>query len=151
MKNDDMMTSDKGLEIIKHFEGFRSEAYLCPAGVWTIGYGTTSGVRKGQRVTEAQATEMLQRDVGKFERVIKDYVRVCLRQREFDALVSFVYNVGPGNFRNSTLLRLLNEGEYEEVYAQLQRWNRAGGRVLSGLIRRREAEGVLFDTGKLKF
>lgn len=147
--NNKLKTSQQGLELIKHFEGFRSKAYLCPANVWTIGYGTTSGVKRGQVVTEAQATQMLQRDVEKFENAIKRHVQVPLRQNEFDALVSFVYNVGEGNFKSSTLLRLLNQGGYDDVYAQLQRWNRGGGRVLTGLVRRREAEGKLFDTGKV--
>lgn len=146
-----MKTSKKGLDLIKHFEGFRSQAYVCPAGVLTIGYGTTSGVKRGQVVTEAQATQMLINDVSKFEKTVNTLVTVPLTQDQFDGLVAFVYNVGPGNFKTSTLLRHLNLKMYSDVPAQMLRWNKAKGQVLNGLTRRRAAEGTLFETGKLKY
>lgn len=146
--NEDLRTSAAGLEIIKNFEGFRAKAYICPAGVLTIGYGTTSSVHRGQVVNESQATALLARDVVSFEREIKRSVKVPLEQHEFDALVSFVYNVGPGNFRSSTLLKRLNASAFQEVPAQMMRWNKGGGRVLEGLNRRRAAEGRLFSSGR---
>jgi lysozyme len=143
-----MKTGSKGIELIKAFEGFKAEAYLCPANVWTIGYGTTSGVRRGQIVTIKEAEELLQKDLEKFERSVNSLVKVKLTQDQFDALISFVYNVGSGNFRGSTLLSLLNQGDYASVPFQMARWNRANGRVLAGLTRRRKAEGDLFRTGR---
>ena len=101
-------TSEKGLALIKHFESFKANAYICPAGVWTIGYGTTQGVRPGQRVTEAQALAMLARDLIRFEVAVKNLVKVPLTQYQFDALVCFAYNCGAGNLAASTLLKLLN-------------------------------------------
>ena len=141
-----MKTGSKGIKLIKEFEGFKSQAYLCPANVWTIGYGTTSGVKKGQMVTEEQAIKLLQDDLAKFEKAVKNLVRVPLNQDQFDALVAFVYNIGVGAFSRSTLLSLLNQGNYEAVPEQLLRWNKAGGRVLNGLTRRRQAEGKLFKS-----
>lgn len=141
----------KGIALIKHFEGFKANAYKCPADVWTIGYGTTSGVKKGQKITEAQAVEFLLRDTAKFEKVVNDLVKVPLTQEQFDGLVAFVYNVGPGNFKSSTLLKVLNGGHYDQVDEQMLRWNKADGEVLAGLTRRRASEGALFSTGKLNF
>lgn len=141
-----MKTGSKGIKLVKEFEGFKAQAYLCPANVWTIGYGTTSGVKKGQMVTEEQAIKLLQDDLAKFEKAVKNLVRVPLNQDQFDALVAFVYNIGVGAFSRSTLLSLLNQGNYEAVPEQLLRWNKAGGRVLNGLTRRRQAEGKLFKS-----
>ncbi len=141
-----MKIGKKGLDLIKSFEGFEPKAYICPAGVLTIGYGTTSNVKKNQIVTESQATDLLMKDCTKFEKVVNASVKVPLTQNQFDALVSFVYNVGPGNFQASTLLKVLNAGGYDQVAAQMLRWNKGGGKVLAGLTRRRKAEGVLFNT-----
>jgi lysozyme len=141
-----MKIGKKGLDLIKSFEGFEPKAYICPAGVLTIGYGTTSNVKKNQIVTESQATDLLMKDCTKFEKVVNASVKVPLTQNQFDALVSFVYNVGPGNFQASTLLKVLNAGRYDQVAAQMLRWNKGGGKVLAGLTRRRKAEGVLFNT-----
>jgi lysozyme len=146
-----MKIGNKGLDLIKHFEGFRSQAYLCPANVWTIGYGTTLNVKRGQVINEATAMQYLLRDCAKFEKNVNDLVKVKLTQTQFDALVAFVYNVGPGNFKSSTLLSLLNQGDYTSVSKQMARWNKGNGRVLQGLVRRRATEGALFDTGQLKF
>lgn len=146
-----MKISKAGIELIKFYEGFRAEAYLCPANVWTIGYGTTAGVKRGQTVTKEQALTLLMKDVAKFEKTVNKLVKVKLTQNQFDGLVAFVYNVGPGNFQSSTLLSLLNQGNYASVSKQMARWNKGDGRVLSGLVKRRASEGVLFDTGQLKF
>jgi len=144
-----MITSKKGVSLIKFYEGFRAQAYICPAGVPTIGYGTTSGVKMGMRITEADGERLLQADLRRFEAAVERYVKVKLSQTQFDALVSFVYNLGEGNFASSTLLKLLNQGRYDLVGDQLMRWNRGGGRVLDGLTKRRQAETDLFNTGKL--
>jgi lysozyme len=146
-----MKISPKGIHLIKHFEGFKAKAYICPAGVLTIGYGTTSGVKKGMVVTESQAEQMLIADCTKFEKVVNDSVKVKLTQDQFDALVAFVYNVGPGNFKTSTLLKKLNLGDYTSVPTQMARWNKGNGRTLEGLVRRRRSEGILFSTGKLAY
>lgn len=142
-----MKTSDEGLNLIKQFEGFRAKAYLCPAGVWTIGYGHTKGVKAGDVVSEEQATELLRQDVADAENIINDLITVPLKQCQFDALVSLVYNIGGGNFYSSTIRRLINEKCKDRVGLQYAwgMWRRAGGRTLSGLIRRREAEFKLFS------
>jgi lysozyme len=140
-----MKTSSAGLELIKTFEGLKLNAYLCPANVWTIGYGTTRGVKAGQAVSAVKAEELLREDVREFERGVTEAVKVPLAQHQFDALVAFTYNVGLGAFRTSTLLRLLNKGEYSQAAGQFARWNKAGGKVLAGLTRRREAERQLFE------
>lgn len=134
----------KGLELIKEFEGFKGKAYLCPAHVWTIGYGTTKNVKQGQMVTEGQALLMLQVDVKQFESDVTSMVKVPLTQNQFDALVCFAYNVGSGNLKSSTLLKLVNAGDFTGAAAQFGRWNKGGGQVLAGLTRRRAAEAALF-------
>jgi lysozyme len=144
-------TSANGVSLIKHFESFKAQAYICPAGVLTIGYGTTTGVRSGQTINESKASTLLAEDLRRFEAEVKSMVRVPLNQYQFDALVSFAYNVGSTRLRQSTLLRVLNAGQYQLVAAQFLRWNRGGGRVLAGLTRRRKSEMFLWQTGGLKF
>ena len=139
-----MQTGNKGIELIKHFEGCELEAYKCPAGVWTIGYGHIKGVKEGMKITEHQAEEMLKSELHEYEGYINDYVTVPLNQNQFDAMVSWVYNLCGGNLRASTLLKVLNAGDYDGVPAQMLRWNKAGGKVLEGLTRRRQAEADLF-------
>lgn len=139
-----MKISVEGLALIKKFEGLELDAYKCAAGVWTIGYGHTKGVQEGDVWSEAQANEMLEIELEEFEGYINDNVTVALSQNQFDALVSWVYNLGPANLKASTMLKVLNSGDYEGVPAQIKRWNKAGGKVLEGLIRRREAEALLF-------
>lgn len=133
-----------GLRLLKSFEGLRLEAYQDSVGVWTIGYGTTSGVRPGQVITEAQAEAFLKRDLDRFESAVEDLVTVPLNDDQFSALVSFTYNVGEGALSSSTLLRLLNGRDYRGAAEQFLRWNRAGGVELAGLTRRRRAERALF-------
>lgn len=140
-----MHTSQKGLDLIKSFEGLRLSAYKCPADVWTIGYGTTAGVKPGQTITKERAEELLRDDVKRFEDQVLRLVKVPLTQGQLDALVSFTYNLGAANLGNSTLLRLLNAGDYKGAGAQFERWNKAGGKVLAGLVRRRAAERALFE------
>jgi lysozyme len=141
-----MHISDEGLDLIKHFEGCELEAYKCPAGVWTIGYGHTKGVLEGDKWTQEKADFMLQRELEEeYEQYVNDYVHVPLNQQQFDALCSWVYNLGSSNLKSSTLLKKLNNSEYEEIPAQIKRWNKVKGQVLQGLVRRREAEALLFE------
>ena len=134
----------EGLALIKKFEGCELKAYQCSAGGWTIGYGHTKDVVEGMEITQEQAEQMLVDELHEYESYINKYVTVALSQNQFDALVSWVYNLGPANLSASTMLKVLNSGEYEDVPAQMKRWNKAGGKVLEGLIRRREAEACLF-------
>ena len=139
-----MNIGQKGIDLIKHFEGCELNAYKCPAGVWTIGYGHIKGVSEGMSITQEQAEQMLLDELKEYENYINELVTVNLSQNQFDALVSWVYNLGPANLQSSTLLKVLNSGDYSGVPAQIERWNKAGGKVLEGLIRRREAESALF-------
>jgi len=140
-----MNISQEGLGLIKKFEGCEYNAYKCAAGVLTIGYGHTAGVKEGDLVTQQEADKILEEDMKEYEGYINDYVTVDLDQNQFDSLVSWVFNLGPANLRASTMLKVLNNKEYEEVPNQMKRWNKAAGKVLEGLIRRREAESLLFQ------
>tara|TARA_B100001778_G_scaffold63537_1_gene49781 strand:+ start:1809 stop:2300 length:492 start_codon:yes stop_codon:yes gene_type:complete len=139
-----MKISNNGLDLIKHFEGLVLKAYKCPAGVWTIGYGHTKDVQPGDEWSESNADHMLEVEMEEYEGYIHDSVTAPINQDQFDALVSWVYNLGGGNLKASTMLKVLNAGQYEEVPAQMMRWNKAGGKVLEGLTRRRQAEANLF-------
>nr|WP_241389545.1 lysozyme [Serratia proteamaculans]ANV21598.1 Mur1 [Serratia proteamaculans]ULG13358.1 Mur1 [Serratia proteamaculans]ULG13571.1 Mur1 [Serratia proteamaculans]ULG13683.1 Mur1 [Serratia proteamaculans]ULG15134.1 Mur1 [Serratia proteamaculans] len=139
-----MIIDVNGLKLIKHFEGLRLRAYQCSANVWTIGYGHTAGVGPDDVITEEQAISFLRQDVAESERAVNQYVHVPLTQNQFDALVSFVFNLGVGNFRTSTLLKKLNAGDYDGAAQEFGRWIHAGGKALPGLVRRREAESALF-------
>ena len=144
-------TSPAGLAIIKKFEGFRAKPYACPAGVATIGYGSTYYAdgrpvkMTDAPITEAQAQELLQATLTKYEDCVNGAVKMPINQNQFDALVSFTYNVGCSAFRNSTMLRLFNAGHTELAAAQFDRWTKAGGKDLPGLITRRKAERALFE------
>ena len=116
----------EGLALIKKFEGCELKAYQCSAGVWTIGYGHTKDVVEGMEITQEQAEQMLVDELHEYESYINKYVTVALSQNQFDALVSWVYNLGPANLSASTMLKVLNSGEYEDVPAQMKRWNKAG-------------------------
>ena len=140
-----MKTSAEGVALIKKFEGCELESYLCPADVWTIGYGTTKNVIEGMRITENQAEELLKKDLETFEEEIERLVEVPLSQCQFDSLVAWTYNLGATNLKNSTLLKVLNRAEHDEVPIQIKRWNKANGEVLKGLVRRREAEALLYE------
>ena len=143
-----MQISNKGIDLIKEFEGLRLTAYKCSAGIWTIGYGHTKNVREGMQITSEFATLLLVDDLQTFEVGVSQVVKVFLHQHQFDALVSFAFNVGLTAFRQSTLLRRLNGGEpAERVAAEFLRWNKAGGKVIEGLTRRRKKESEVFLNG----
>lgn len=136
------------VRLIKQFEGFRPVAYKCPAGIWTIGYGSTSidgiKVKQGDTITEQAALDDIYRRLNEIDKQITAVVRVPLNSNQLNALLDFVYNLGIGNFRSSTLLRKLNDSDYRGAADELLRWNKSGGKVLNGLTRRREAERDLF-------
>ncbi|WP_228015419.1 lysozyme [Leptolyngbya ectocarpi] len=137
-------TNSSGVNLIKSFEGLRLKAYQDAVGVWTIGYGTTRGVKPGQEISQAQAEALLKTDLARFERDVSQAVRVPINDNQFAAIVSFTYNVGSGAMRSSTLLRKLNRRDIYGAANEFPRWNRAGGRILAGLTRRRNAERALF-------
>ena len=139
-----MIISIPGVELLTHFEGLKLEAYQDSVGVWTIGYGHTKGVVSGMKVTESQANNLLRTELIEYQNYINSMVKVNLDQCQFDALVCWVYNLGPTNLSNSTLLTLLNQGVKLQIPKQIRRWNKAGGKVLKGLVRRREAEALMF-------
>ena len=139
-----MKVSQDCVELVKHFEGFEDTAYLCPANVWTIGYGRTRNVKEGDRITEPQAERDLLEELEEFKHQVLNSVKVELKQNELDALTSWTYNLGVGNLKSSTLLKKLNAGNKDEVPAEIVRWNKANGKVLAGLTKRREAEAELW-------
>lgn len=144
-RTENMNISQEGLSLIKKFEGCELEAYKCAAGVLTIGYGSTKGVTENMEITQQEADDLLTHEMTEYEGYINDLVTIDLNQSQYDSLVSWVFNLGPANLKASTLLKVLNAKDYEGVPAQIKRWNKAGGKVLEGLIRRREAEALLFE------
>lgn len=143
----------EGVDLVTLFEGYSPTPYRCAAGVWTIGFGTTR-YPDGRRVTKSdpdctreQAEQWLHHELEKAERVVIRYCKIYLNDKQRAALASFVYNLGSGAFRASTLRRRINSGEWGDVPYQMSRWNKAGGRVLRGLVRRRAAEAELWNTG----
>lgn len=141
------ISSDNCLDLIKHFEGFFLKSYLCPAKVWTIGYGTTiyadgKKVAANQTCTEQQALQFLKQDLSYFEKMVDAYSRDDISQQQFDALVSFCYNLGAKSLKDSTLLKVINKDPKDNtgIKTQWLRWNKAGGAVLKGLTRRRNSE-----------
>ena len=139
-----MKVSQECVNLVKFFEGFEGKAYLCPANVWTIGYGRTRNVREGDRITEVQAERDLLEELEEFAEQVLNSVKVELTQNELDALTSWTYNLGVGNLNSSTLLKKLNAGDKNSVPSEMIRWNKAAGKVLAGLTRRREAEAKLW-------
>lgn len=144
-----MHMNQAGLALLKSFEGWRAEAYQDATGVWTIGYGHTSmagppAVVPGMTISRVEGAEILQRDLARFAEQVLPLITVRLNANQRSALLSFAYNVGPGNFAKSSVLRFVNEGRFSEVPARLALWTKAGGKVLRGLTRRRAAEGALF-------
>jgi lysozyme len=134
-----------GLDLIKEFEGLKLRAYLCPAKVWTIGYGSTGPhVTAGKVITNAEAEDLLKEDLARFERAVTGFVTVPLTQNQYDALVSFAFNVGISALERSTLLRRVNAKRFDDVPAEFLKWTLAGGKRLTGLARRRKAEAALF-------
>ncbi|EPW7259895.1 lysozyme [Citrobacter freundii] len=144
-----MQTSDKGIALIKQFEGCKLTAYQDSVGVWTIGYGWTQPVdgkpiRAGMTIKQETAERLLKTGLVSYENDVSRLVKVGLTQGQIDALVSFTYNLGSRSLSTSTLLRKLNAGDYAGAADEFLRWNKAGGKVLNGLTRRREAERALF-------
>ena len=144
-------TGNAGIEMIKTFEGFRSAPYKCPAGIPTIGYGATfypNGKKvtmADKAITEAEAVELLKHMLVSFEKYVDSYCRDDINQNQFDALVSFAYNLGPANLKSSTLLKKVNANpEDETITAEFMKWVKAGGKTLKGLVRRRAAESQLY-------
>jgi len=138
--------SSAGLALTKQFEGCELKAYQDQVGVWTIGYGHTgTDVKKGLTITEEQASTLLAADVAWAVTCVNKSVKVAINQNQFDALVDFVFNLGCANLGQSTLLRLLNSGDSIDAAKEFLRWNRAGGKVVAGLTRRRQAEMDLFN------
>ncbi|MGF6476608.1 lysozyme [Pantoea dispersa] len=141
-----MQTSNNGINLIKRFEGLRLEAYRDSVGIPTIGYGHTHGVKMGDVITGAQADAFLREDLQVAELTINTNVKVKLTQGQFDALASFVFNLGSGNFVKSTLLKKLNTGDYAGAADEFGKWVNAGGKKLPGLVKRRAAEREVFLT-----
>lgn len=142
-----MKTAKPGRDLIKDFEKLRLVAYLpTPDDVWTIGWGHTKGVKQGDVCTVEQAEQYLTEDLDWSEWAVNTLVKVPINQNQFDALVSFTFNLGAGNFSQSTLLRKLNGGDYVGAALEFPRWNKQAGKVLAGLVRRRKAEQTLFTT-----
>lgn len=145
-----MKISSNGIELIKEFEGFSATPYLCSAKTATIGFGNTyyldgSKVQLSDKpISKEQAENLLKLSLKNFENGVNENVKVPLTQNQFDALVSFTYNVGISAFKNSTLLKCLNARYYREAAKEFERWNKAGGKVLAGLAKRRRAEKELF-------
>ena len=144
-----MQTSEKGITLIKEFEGCKLTAYRDSVGVWTIGYGWTQPVdgkpiRAGMTIKQETAERLLKTGLVSYESDVSRLVKVGLTQGQFDALVSFTYNLGARSLSTSTLLRKLNAGDCAGAADEFLRWNKAGGKVLNGLTRRREAERALF-------
>jgi len=140
-----MKVSQDCVDLVKFFEGFEGKAYLCPANVWTIGYGRTRDVQEGDIITEPQAERDLLEELEEFAEQVLNSVKVELTQNELDALTSWTYNLGVGNLQSSTLLKKLNAGDKNSVPSEMVRWNKAAGKVLAGLTKRREAEATLWE------
>lgn len=139
-------TNQAGIDLIKKFEGLRTKAYKDAVGIWTIGYGHIKNVQGGQRISEAEAESFLRSDLHTAESAVERSVKVALSDNQFGALVAFTFNVGSGALASSTLVRKLNAGDYSAVPEQLNRWVKAGGNTLSGLVKRRKSEGDLWST-----
>ena len=143
-RNSRRQTGTAGVNMIKSFEGLHLDAYYDAVGIPTIGYGHIEGVYMGMSISEAEAEELLRQDLERFEVAVQDAVEVEINDDQFDALVSFCFNLGAGSLFSSTLLKLLNKGDYEKAADEFPRWNKAGGQPLLGLTRRRLSERALF-------
>lgn len=144
-----MRISQKGIDLIKSFEGCILHTYKCPAGVYTIGYGSTGQfVKPGMTISLKQAESLLRVDLNRFEVAVNGLVQVPLTQAQYDALISLAFNIGVGAFTQSTLLRKLNTGDYEGAANEFLRWTRGGGKILGALVKRRKRERELFNNGE---
>jgi lysozyme len=140
-----MNISEEGINLIKKFEGCKLEAYQDAVGVWTIGYGHTKNVHEGQVIKQKEAESMLVHELLEYCHHVEKALEVELTQNQFDALVSWTYNLGPTNLNRSTMLKVVNANNMSEVPTQIKRWNKAGGKILDGLVRRRKAEALMFE------
>lgn len=140
-----MNISEEGINLIKKFEGCKLEAYQDAVGVWTIGYGHTKNVHEGQVIKQKEAESMLVHELLEYCHHVEKALEVELTQNQFDALVSWTYNLGPTNLNRSTMLKVINANNMSEVPTQIKRWNKAGGKILDGLVRRRKAEALMFE------
>lgn len=136
--------NEAGIRLIKEYEGLRLESYQCPAGVWTIGFGSTKNVRRGMKITEAEAEDRLRIDLLAAEQAVSRMVKAKITDDQFAALVSWVFNVGEGNASKSTLIRKLNAQDMLGAWSEFSRWVHTSGAISGGLIRRRAAEQALF-------
>jgi lysozyme len=136
--------SKEGIDLIKKYEGFRSSAYLCPSGVWTLGYGFTSGVRKGQTITRKAADTRLDAEVKTYEDAVLKACKIRLSQGQLDALTSLSFNIGAGAIARSSAVRFHNRGEFQKAADAILLWNKGGGRILTGLVMRRAEERQLY-------
>ena len=141
-----MRINNKGLELIKKYEGCRLLAYKCPAGVWTIGYGHTAGVKSGMAITKVDAERLLLQDLKRFEEGVEALVKVPLTSNQFSALVSFAFNCGLAALRSSTLLKKLNVGDLNGAAREILRWDKVNKKPVEGLTKRRKEEQKLFLT-----
>ena len=141
-----MTTSKEGYDLIAHFEGFEERAYVCAGGKLTIGYGHTKGVKEGDVITKEQGLQYLREDVADAEAAVRKCVHAPLKQNQFDALVSFVFNVGAGNFASSSLLREVNfdANDFADIRPRFMAWIYSKKRKIEGLERRRKAEAELY-------
>ena len=143
-----MEPSQNCLDLIKRFEGCELEAYLCPAGIWTIGVGHTGPeVKQGMKISQSIADALLLKDLTHAADAVERAVKVELTQGQFDALVSFVFNVGRAAFESSTLLKKINGGDFLGAALEFPKWCHGGGKILDGLVKRRTAEQALFQLG----
>jgi lysozyme len=145
-----MRINSVGRALIEHFEGLRLEAYKCPASVWTIGYGHTSEVKRGQKITREEAEALLMADLHEYEETVCKAVGLAkTTENQFSAMVSLAYNIGPGAFGSSSVLRLHKDGRNAEAANAFKLWNKGGGKVLTGLVTRRQAEEELYRSHTL--
>jgi len=142
-----LKTSDEGIALVKRFEGCKLTTYRCSANILTIGYGCTRDVCEGLTITEAEAERRLRTDLGIAEGTVKQLVTYPITQLQFDALVSFTYNVGGGALKKSTLLKRINAGEVLPAAEEFLRWDKVNGQAVRGLTERRKAERALFLRG----
>ena len=145
-----MKINDVGRALIEHFEGLRLKAYKCPAGVWTIGYGHTKDVKRGDTVTAQEADVLLMADLYETEEGVQKAVGLAhTTENQFAAFVSLAFNIGVGAFKTTSVLRLHKDSRYEEAALAFKRWNKGGGKVLAGLTDRRKAEADLYRSHAL--
>ena len=144
--------NERGIEMVKSFEGISLKPYLCPANVWTVGYGATRSSTGGpidpdmEAISETEAEALLIRDLGSSEGWVRRLIKTALTENQYSALTSFTFNVGAGALQRSTLRMKLNSEEFQGAADEFPKWHRAGGRILAGLVRRRVAEQTLFLT-----